>query len=105
MPETTTTDVVIDPVAVDELARAVLAAPGDADLFVDRAAVIVQLAARVGQLRAHLHRALTEWVSLQFDYRQLRGQDIDLRRDHERLYAAAMEFATQLGLHDTTTAR
>lgn len=95
---TITTDVVIDSVAVDELARGVLAAPENADLLADPVAVIVQLAARVNELRHQLHGALTEWVSLQVDYRQLRGMEVDLRKDHERLYDAAMDFATQLGL-------
>ncbi|GAB4590374.1 hypothetical protein [Nocardia sp. IFM 10818] len=59
--------------------------------------MIVQLAARVHELRHQLHGAVAEWVSLQIDYQQLRFGEP--RAGREELHARAMRYVTtELGL-------
>ncbi|MGV9838060.1 hypothetical protein ACWDUL_28200 [Nocardia niigatensis] len=88
--------------AIEALARDLLAVPEHAALFADPAAVIVQMAARITELRRRLDgtthdcRVAERWIE------RYRPRFRNMRADQERLQDAAMCFAVELGLADPT---
>lgn len=86
--------------ALDALARDLLAVPENAALFTEPGVLIVQMAARITELRRRLDgvtddcRVAEKWVGI------LRGQVRNLRADRDRAQDAAVDFAVQLGLMD-----
>ncbi|GAB4590349.1 hypothetical protein [Nocardia sp. IFM 10818] len=91
--------------AIEALAREILAVPEHAALFADPAAVIVQMAARITELRRQLDGVTHDRDIAEHWVRVYRAQCHNLRRDQERLQDAAMCFAAQLGLADLTAAQ
>lgn len=84
--------------AIDLLVSDLLADPDHASLYTDPVAVIVQIASRAYELRRQLRgvtqdcRTAEHWVGVLCEDRRA------LREDRERLQAAALRFATELGL-------
>ena len=85
-----------DAAEIDTLAAGVLASPEDAERDLGGGAVIVQLASRAYELRAELRAVLSEWTSLQADYRHMREELRNAVADRDRLHDAATRFAAEL---------
>ncbi|GAB3212567.1 hypothetical protein [Nocardia tengchongensis] len=89
--------------ALEALARDLLAVPENAALFADPAAVIVQMAARITELRRHLDGVTHDCRTAERWIERYRPRFRNMRADQERLQDAAMQFAVELGLADLTT--
>ncbi|MFE3989952.1 hypothetical protein ACFXPR_36220 [Nocardia tengchongensis] len=89
--------------AVEALAREILAVPDFAALFADPAALIVQMAAHITELRRRLGGATHDREVAERWIERYRPRFLNMRADHERLQDAAMCFAVELGLADPTT--
>ncbi|MFE2961977.1 hypothetical protein [Nocardia tengchongensis] len=89
--------------AIEALARDLLAVPEHAALFADPVVVIVQMAARIIELRHRLDGVIHDCQVAEHWVGVLRAEKLNMCADQERLQDAAMQFAAELGL--TTAAQ